>query len=249
MRYVALIDHKTQAAYNATNDSHHQKPCNVPTWFIPLKTDPRGNAVIPHGWTELHRFDAGDEAAARRHYETLRQTGCPRDPAVVSNADGDAVPGARTWHYRGDFHHARRMLEPFGLPPNTDRAVTADEHFRRINILMGQLCGAYHKLRRENGVAVMQPREREEIRRALAKVEDIVAIAHLVAAAIADAVDPAYVAFGIPNGRRFRVVVLPDPAEAATPPADPPAPDDIPAPSPESGPQKRPHNKPAVAAK
>lgn len=179
--------------------------------------------VAPPGKVILHRFDAPDLAAANVYFGDLLRNGCPADPDFVGKAGTDSVPDAPIWRFRGDGKYLVGRLKAFGLESSVLlRHIERDPHFRVVTDLLNELTGRYMRAQKENGVAAVSGPESQHVAATLARCAAEEAKLVVKAAAICDALDEAFRAFGVGHPRAYTVPSAPAPdGPAETIPAKP----------------------------
>ena len=212
--------------------------------------DPRLPSDIPIDRAReqpLIRFPAPDNNAAVAIMRTLIEGG-------VKAFQLYKVPiKSTTWRHRGGPHYLNCQGSRLRIPQVlVDKSRSNDELFA-ITQLLNQMCERYHKARKEDGIAILNPPEFAQVKATLAEAQKFSSRLHALAAASADMMDEAWKAFGIPQApAEFAVWFAHDPkpeqpkqepvAEViqettqSSNPVELPAPEVIPDPSTTSGP-------------
>lgn len=221
-RYCCLLDERALASFRGET-RNAGAICNVPSryieWRDPVPGAPPPANAVPEGMTPVHRFDADDRIQADRYFRRMQRDGCPMRWEVVGDAGTDLVAGARPWRFRDGFHHARERMRVAPVPANAEGLVRANPCYKSIGSLLGQVNEMYHGRRKEDGVAILTPQDRNGVAHSLRVCEEALATLALMVSAGIEMIDPAYPALGLDNRRRFRIVID-DPEPPPTTPAD-----------------------------
>jgi hypothetical protein len=150
----------------------------------------------------MHRWEAGDRGQAAQYYKTLLVRGIPHSEGTRRALEPTRIPN-QVWRYRGAPYYLEQQMDRMRLTAQVTKRAHHSREFHQVSHLLGELSERLVKMV-SNGHVDLNIKEAEAISAVLEQCDEHVAQLCMVAAAAAQAVDEARMAYGLPL--RHRVV-------------------------------------------
>ena len=115
------------------------------------------------------------------------------------------------WRFRGSPYYLGTQARRLGVSQEFVHVSRHNAEIYRVHTLTNALSECWHGMRKEDGIPVLSPGERDRIKGTLGRVEIEVQKLHVLAAAADQMLAEARAAFGLEQpGQRFAVILEPD---------------------------------------